>query len=77
MPQLGISTAMTDEPVCLINIGPRGQARRTRFGRVNLSITAVTTAVVAGLGASPAWLPAVFVPAFLAGLGFVQARART
>jgi len=68
---------MTDATVCIANIGPRERRRRVVFGAV---MTAVTLAVVFWLfmaGVSRPLRVLVFLPAFMAALGYFQARAQT
>jgi hypothetical protein len=59
------------------NIGPRGIRQRRRFGAVALGIGIVVAVVMIAAGAPPAWRSVLFLPLFLAGLGFFQARDRT
>lgn len=63
------------EDVC--NIGPRERRKRRLMGYVSLAVTVGVAFVLLTLGA-PRWSRAViFIPAWLAALGLLQARERT
>lgn len=60
-----------------INIGPREQRKRWTLGVVALGI-AITLALLLYATHAPRWSKlVVFGPAFVAGLGLFQARAKT
>lgn len=63
------------EEVC--NIGPRERRKRRLMGYVSLAVTVGVAFILLTLGA-PRWSRAIiFLPAWLAGLGLLQARERT
>lgn len=64
-------------PARVANIGPRGRKRRLGFGLVAFGISAVAAAWLIAGGASPRWRLALFLPLFVAALGYFQARDRT
>jgi fatty acid desaturase len=59
------------------NIGPRERKRRLRFGIVAFGISVVAAGLLVAGGVSPRWRLALFVPFFVAGLGYFQARDKT
>lgn len=63
------------EPV--VNISPRGRARRARLGVVMLAVGVALGATLVLLGAGRGWRLLLFVPLWVAVLGFAQARAGT
>ena len=68
---------MADQIVCVDNIGAGEVKKRLTFGIVMAVLTLVSTAALLGLGVDRFWRAMLFVPAWLAGLGFLQARQRT
>ncbi len=68
---------MADQIVCVDNIGPDEVKKRLTFGIVMAVLTLVSTAALLGLGLDRFWRAMLFVPAWMAGLGFGQARQRT
>jgi hypothetical protein len=67
---------MTGE-VCFANIGPRGRARRLRFGMTMAAAAIGWLAACALLGLPRAARLLVFFPAWLAALGILQHREKT
>jgi hypothetical protein len=59
------------------NIGPREQKRRLGLGVVALGISVALAAWLIANGASLRWRSLLFVPLFVAGLGYFQARDKT
>jgi hypothetical protein len=59
------------------NIGPREQTRRIRQGVVAFGISVALAAWLIASGASLRWRSLLFVPLFVAGLGYFQARDKT
>jgi hypothetical protein len=68
---------MADQIVCVDNIGPGEVKKRLTLGIVTAVLTLVCTAALLGLGVDRFWRAMLFVPAWMAGLGFLQARQRT
>jgi len=68
---------MTDQIVCVDNIGPGEAKKRLTFGIIAAVVAIVGAAVLVALGADRFWRSLLLVPAWLAGLGFLQARYRT
>ncbi len=68
---------MADQIVCVDNIGPQEVRKRITLGIIAAVVALVSAAALLALGADGFWRAAVFVPAWLAGLGFLQARQRT
>jgi len=68
---------MANQIVCVDNIGPSEVRKRRTFGTVTAVVTLVGTALLLGLGADRFWRATLFLPAWMAGLGFLQARQRT
>lgn len=62
---------------CVPNIGPRGRARRLRFGLLALLFAGLLLAALWGLGLSRWWRLLLFMPLAIAGTGFFQALQRT
>jgi hypothetical protein len=62
---------------CSVNIGPRGRAKRLRFGLVALVVAVIAAAALLALRAPPLSRLGLFVPFFLGGMGVFQARAKT
>ena len=60
-----------------MNIGPRGQRSRLRFGLIALAAAVVLGAVLMALGTGRGWRALVFMPLWIAGLGVFQARDKT
>lgn len=67
---------MTGE-ICIANIGPRGRARRLRFGVVMAAVTIGWLMACALLDLSRSARLLVFFPAWLAALGILQHREKT
>jgi hypothetical protein len=65
---------MTEE-VC--NIGPRERRKRRTMGYVSLAVAVGAAFVLVVFAAPRWWRVVVFFPAWLAGLGLLQARERT
>ena len=59
------------------NIGPRERRKRTLMGVVMLIVAVGALAGLAATGVHRAWRLALFVPFWLAALGWFQARQRT
>ena len=59
------------------NIGPREQRKRRLLGIVSLTVGVAVAFVLVVYGAPRWWRLVVFFPVWLAGLGLLQARART
>ena len=59
------------------NIGPNGEQRRLRAAAIALAGAALLTIVLLAVGAPRAWRLGLFLPLWLAGLGFFQARDKT
>ena len=68
---------MADQIVCVDNIGPSEVKKRLTFGIIMAVLTLGSTAALLGLGADRFWRAMLFVPAWMAVLGFGQARQRT
>lgn len=68
---------MAEQIVCVDNIGPSEVKKRLTFGIVTAGLTLVGTVALLGLGVDRFWRAMLFVPAWMAGLGFLQARQRT
>jgi hypothetical protein len=63
------------EVVC--NIGPRERRKRRTLGYVSLAVAVAAAFVLVVLDAPRWWRAVVFFPAWMAGLGLLQARERT
>jgi hypothetical protein len=61
----------------IANIGPRGQQRRLRLGIMALVAAALLGGVLFGLEAPRGWRLVLFLPLWIAGLGFFQSRDKT
>lgn len=59
------------------NIGPQERQKRFRFGGAALGVSVVFAALLVAAGIRPMWRLAVFLPLFVAALGFFQARDGT
>lgn len=59
------------------NIGPRERKRRLRFGLGAGGLSLIAAVLLIAGAASPGWRLTLFVPLFLAALGYFQARDRT
>lgn len=59
------------------NIGPRERRRRLRFGLAAGGLSLIAAVLLIASAASPGWRLTLFVPLFLAALGYFQARDRT
>jgi uncharacterized membrane protein len=67
----------TSSGSCIANIGPQGRRQRLVFGIVALAISVAIAIVFVVSGVWPLLRLPIFVPLFVAGLGFFQARDRT
>jgi hypothetical protein len=61
----------------IANIGPGERRKRLRFGVVAFGVSAAIGALLVASGVRPIWRLPLFVPLFLAGLGYFQARDKT
>ena len=61
----------------IANIGLRGRQRRRRMGFMALAGAALLATALLTLDAPRGWRLTVFVPLWLAALGFFQARDKT
>jgi hypothetical protein len=61
----------------IANIGLRGQQRRLRLGIMALVAAALLAGVLFGLGAPRGWRLVLFLPLWIAALGFFQGRGKT
>ena len=71
---------MSDGPapaVCVANVTPAGRRRRLALGVAMLGVALAAAAVLVALSAPRSLRLALFVPYWLAALGFFQARAHT
>jgi len=61
------------------NIGPRGRKRRLSFGLIafGISVIAAYWLIASGAPPPPRWRLALFLPLFVAALGYFQARDKT
>jgi hypothetical protein len=59
------------------NIGPHERRSRLLFGAGGLAVAVVLGIALVAAGASRPWRLALFLPLWLAALGFFQARGRT
>jgi len=59
------------------NIGPAGVRKRRTFGIVAAAAGVATVAALVAWGAPRPWRLVAFVPFWLGGLGWLQARERT
>jgi hypothetical protein len=62
---------------CIANIGPQGRRKRLVSGIVALAVGVVIAVLCVVAGVRPLLRLPIFVPLFVAGLGFFQARDRT
>jgi hypothetical protein len=70
-------TVMRDGSLCPPNISEAGVRRRMRFGAISSALTVLLAGSVIVSHARWVWSAAVFVPAFVAAIGFLQAGRRT
>jgi hypothetical protein len=63
--------------VIVPNIGPRGQRQRLRFGAICLAIGIAGAVLLIASGAPRGARATLFLPLWLAGLGYFQARDKT
>ena len=68
---------MPDGGVCRPNISAAGVRRRMRFGAVSAALTVLLAVSMIIARVRWFWCLAVFVPAALAGVGFLQAGRKT
>ncbi len=68
---------MPDGAVCRPNISPAGIRKRIRFGALSAALTVVISVSMTIARVRWYWCFAVFVPAALAGVGFLQAGRKT
>ncbi len=71
-----MSTGPPDGAVCMPNLSPGGRRLRSRVSRISAAIAMVALGATIALGA--AWWVrgvAVFLPALIAGLAFLEARS--
>ena len=59
------------------NIGPHGELQRLRLGIMAVAAAFLLGALIFALGVPRAWRLTLFIPLWIAGLGFFQARAKT
>jgi hypothetical protein len=71
------ATVMRDGSLCPPNISEAGVRRRMRFGAISTVLTVVLAGCVILTRARWFWSAAVFVPAYVAAIGFLQAGRRT
>jgi hypothetical protein len=69
--------SVPDATVCIANIGPQQQRMRLRFGLVTFAIGIIIAALLLLTGVSPAWRIVLFLPFYLGGIGYFQARDKT
>ena len=65
------------DDVCIANIGPLEQQRRFRFGVVMFVISLAVAALLIFTGVDRGWRLGLFVPFYLAAVGFFQAHEKT
>ena len=68
---------MSDETVCIPNIGPQQRRRRVIGGVIGLGLGAVLSAWFLASGMPRPWRALVFLPFFMGTTGLFQARAKT
>ena len=68
---------MAEQIVCVDNIGPREVKKRLSFGIVSGIVAVAGAAALLALGVDRFWRALLFVPAWMAALGYLQARQRT
>lgn len=68
---------MSAEAACFPNIGPGEIRKRVRFGVLMLAAGLVLAAVMIAGGVERWWRVALFLPFWLAALGYFQAREKT
>lgn len=61
----------------IANIGPRGQQQRMRLAVTSLAGALALGALLVAFGVPRLWRLTLFVPLWIAGLGFFQARDKT
>ena len=60
-----------------MNIGPRERRKRLRFGLVAFAVTVAIGVLLIATGVRPLWRLPLFLPLFVAALGYFQAREKT
>ena len=68
---------MSENTVCIANLGPRERRKRLMFGVASLIVGVAGAAGLVASGAAVAWRAALFLPFMSAGLGFFQWREQT
>jgi len=76
LPTIELAGSTDDYAPGACNIGPDEIARRRRSGRLGLAATVLVAVTAVALGAPPVARLVVFAPAFVAALGYLQARER-
>lgn len=66
-----------DGTVCLANIGPRQQRMRFRFGMAMFGLGVIVAALLIFMGVNPLWRFGLFLPFYIGGIGYFQARDKT
>ena len=66
-----------EDDVCIANIGPRERQSRFRFGAVMFVISLASAALLIFMGVDRGWRLGLFVPFYLAAVGFFQAHEKT
>jgi hypothetical protein len=61
----------------IANLGPGERRKRLRLGVVAFGVSVVIAAVLVATGVRPVWRLSLFLPLFVAGLGYFQARDKT
>lgn len=62
---------------CIANLGPLEQRKRRRFGYAALGLGLVLTVVLVATGTGRLARLGLFLPFWMAGLGYFQAREKT
>ncbi len=65
------------DEVCIANIGPRQRQMRLSFGVVMFFIGVAIAAALSLTGVDRGWRLGLFVPFYLAAVGFFQAHEKT
>jgi hypothetical protein len=66
-----------EDEVCIANIGPRERQGRFLFGVIMFVISVATAAFLIFQGVDRGWRLGLFVPFYLAAIGFFQAHEKT
>ena len=66
-----------EDDVCLANIGPRERKSRFMFGVVMFGLSLAIAALLIFRGVERGWRLGLFVPFYLAAVGFFQAHEKT